>query len=166
MANLQKLLTQEIAALLGVNRRSISRWVRDEKMPQNPDKTFDGARCVQWLTERLETRNAAECDRPIPGEQWLHEFRRVQFLRAELQLKLEQGELMPESEVIDQWVARVREVTSGLETFADRMPPLVVGRNRDEIRAILKAEIGELRNAYARNGKYTPEVLDDSQTES
>jgi len=46
------------------------------------------------------------------------------------------------------------------------LPPLLVNKDRDQIRAILKAEIGELRDQYAKNGRYTPEVIDAAKSES
>jgi hypothetical protein len=168
MADLNQLLQQELSKLLSVTRMSVNRWAK-EGMPKNPNGTYPGPACVAWLITRMEDRITKEADAGSESEEslkWLGAFRKERALIAGIERKRLQGEFVPESEVVQQWAARVREVTGGLETLADRLSGILIGKGRDEIHQIIRTEVGELRDAYARNGKYTPEVIDASKTES
>jgi hypothetical protein len=160
MADLSQLLQKEICELFGVTRMSISRWTR-EGLPRNPNGTYPAPRCVAWLLNRLEERleRQAEEEGPETAEsaRWLAAFRRERYKLSKLERRQREGGLVPWSEIIPAWQSRVGVVTSGLEAFADRLSPLLAGKGRDDIHAILKAEVRELRLAYARDGKYTPE---------
>ena len=170
MSDLNKLLVKEIAEVLGVDRRSISRWVRDENLPKNSDGTFDAGRCVGWLLNRLEERleqQAEEGPETAESARWLAAFRRERYKLSKLERRQREGQLMPLPEILEQWTGRVREVTSGLEALSDRLAPLLAGKDREDIHAILKSEVRELRLAYARDGKYCPEGgADGSKTPS
>jgi transcriptional regulator with XRE-family HTH domain len=167
LSDLNKLLVKEIAEVLGVDRRSISRWVRDENLPKNSDGTFDAGRCVGWLLNRLEERleqQAEEGPENAESARWLAAFRRERYKLSKLERRQREGTLISWVEVVKEWVARVVVVTSGLETFADRLAPLLAGKGREEIREVLRKEVRELRDQYARNGRYTPEVENGSKT--
>jgi len=66
------------------------------------------------------------------------------------------GELISLEDVVQEWAGRVSIVTSGLEAFADRLPPILEGKPRKEMRDIIKKEVRYLRESYARKGKYCP----------
>ena len=165
MSDLKKLLPHELATLLSVNRRSISRWSKSENLPKKPDGTFDGPACVRWLTERLETRLESECDKEVPGAEWLNEYRRVRFMREELQLKLDKAELLPVAEVEKETGEKISLLISALQNFADRLPGLLVGRPRDEIQMILRDEAELVQHSFYKFGHYTAALADRILTE-
>lgn len=74
--------------------------------------------------------------------------------REQLKVKAERAELVPKSIIAAAWASRVGEVTAALTGFVDRLPPLLVGKSREDIRLILSAEFHQLRERYSRNGKY------------
>jgi len=169
MADLSGLLQKEICELFGVTRMSIGRWTR-EGLPRNPNGSYPAPKCVAWLLNRLEERleRQAEEEGPETAEsaRWLAAFRRERYKLSKLERRQREGGLVPWSEIIPAWQSRVVVVTSGLETFADRLAPLLAGKGRDEIREVLRKEVRELRDQYARNGKYCPEAADGSQAEA
>ena len=79
-----------------------------------------------------------------------------------------EGALIPRDEVATLWAARVVEVTSGLQGLADRLPPLLVGKDRAQIREIIHEEIWRLRDQYARSGKHceSPETSTEADREA
>ncbi len=73
---------------------------------------------------------------------------------AEIERKKLEECLIPVEDVWRAWALRVAEVASGLETLADRMPPLLDGKSREDMKQIIDAEVWRLRDNYRRNGKY------------
>jgi hypothetical protein len=162
MPDLKKLSRRETAALLGVHYRSISNFLQEEQpIPQNRDgRTFSGPSVVKWYAARCIERAGKPGVESAAAIQWLERYRRERFKLSRLERKEREGRLSPWSEIESEWAGRVRLVSSGLEAFADRLAALLVGKSRDEAHALLRAEVRELRDKYARNGKYTPEVVE------
>jgi hypothetical protein len=168
MADLKKLVRRECSTILGVHLRSIGNFLKEEiPLPTNKDgRTFSAVQVVKWWLARHLERVASPAAESPEAVRWLERYRRERFRLSRIERRLREGEVIAWADVEKEWCGRVRVVTEGLEFFADRLPPLLVGNNRDEIRAILKSEVRLLRAAYARDGKYTPEVIDASKTES
>jgi len=74
----------------------------------------------------------------------------------ELKVKERKKELISREEVARAWAERIAVVVSGLNIFCDRLPPLLEGKDRAEMREIIKEEVMELRRAYVRAGEHTP----------
>lgn len=168
MADLKKLLRRECSTILGVHLRSIGNFLKEESpLPANKDgKTFSAVQVVKWWLARHLERAAGPAAESPEAVRWLERYRRERFRLSRIERKLRESQVIAWTDVEKEWCARVRVVTEGLEFFADRLPPLLVGQGRDEIRAILKAEVRELRAAYARDGKYTPEVVGEIKSAS
>ena len=77
--------------------------------------------------------------------------------REKIALSREKGAMVAWSEVEAGWSERVRVVASGLEAWSDRLPALLVGRSREEIHGVIKAEVRELRQRFSMKGRYCPE---------
>ncbi len=164
MANLDGLLAHELAKLLSCNRRSVSRWAKDEGMPKNPDGTFNGPACVAWIVERIEGRlQEVKAEQPQPGGEWLAAFRRERFRIARLERKERQGRLILKEDVIGKWAERVRLVVAGLEVFADRLPGALVGKPREAMAQIISDEVRQLRLGFAQEGEYCPAPFDTDE---
>ena len=75
-------------------------------------------------------------------------------------VKLEEvlGKLISKDEIKKEWVGRVAVVTSGLESLAERLPLVLEGKKRDEMVDIIKEEIRELRQSYARPSTWCPDI--------
>jgi hypothetical protein len=66
--------------------------------------------------------------------------------------------LVPRGEIAKEWAARVGELTAGLTGLIDRLPPLLEGKDRAVMREIIHEEVWNLRDQYARDGRYSPEL--------
>jgi phage terminase Nu1 subunit (DNA packaging protein) len=142
-----------IAKIFGVHPTTVSRW-RKAGCPCNPDSTYSALSVHKWLLDQeresfVPKSDMASCDSPA-----LERYREARAAIAELDLKTREGELIAREDVAREWALRVAEVAAGLEFLADRLPPLLVGREREEIRTIIGKEIWRLRDTYSRNGRY------------
>jgi len=142
----------DLAALFNVHPSTVSRWVARDGCPRNSNGKFDLRKVILW---RLEDGNleAVSCENE-EATKWLTEFRKERALLAQIERKKAEGKLWPVDKIEEQWNARIMLVTAGLTALGDRLPPVLVGKKRSEVRKIIKAEIRELRNNYAQKGRY------------
>ena len=108
---------------------------------------------------RKRKKNAKE-SRSIAEEKDLADlrWRLAKARREELLVEQLNENLVPRGEIAKEWAARVGELTAGLTSLIDRLPPLLQGKDRAEIREIIFEEIWNLRDQYARDGRYSPEL--------
>jgi len=149
---------EEAGVYLGVSKRTVSWHKTRGNLKQNPDGTFDRKELDRFMEDRgndggktstlkdlMEKKEAADL-------RWkLAKAEREEMLNEKLK-----GELFTKDEIMQGWCSRVSAVTAGLEAFADRMPPLLIGKKRNEMRDIFNDEIWRLRDVFARPGKYCP----------
>jgi phage terminase Nu1 subunit (DNA packaging protein) len=83
------------------------------------------------------------------------EYWKAKAERERIKADRDRGELIHVAEVHHAWALRVAEVAAGLETFKDRLPPLLLEKTREEMRQVLDDEVWRLRDTYARGGQYT-----------
>ena len=143
----------DLAAAIGKTRATIHNWVKNENLPRNKDKSFNLPAVINWMIDReiFNGQGAAAADSPA-----LERYREARAAMVELDLKARKGELIESEEVYRQWALRVAELASGLEFLADRLPPLLVGQEREKMQSIISGEVWRLRDQYAREGKYCP----------
>jgi len=149
---------------LGISKRSLSYHVGRGNIRQNPDGSLDRVECDRFLFERGrqaaggKNQTAADYKNSLAAKIQRAELRwRIARARREENLNAElEKRLFSRKEAAEAWAARVRIVCSGLETFADRLPPILEGKSRDEIKEIIRDEVRRLREAYVADGKYCP----------
>ena len=152
--NPKKAKRTEIAAIFGVHPATVSRW-KDAGCPCDPEGSIYSSPDVhKWLIDRAtmdmpKDKDTSTCDSPA-----LERYRIARAAMAELDLKIKEESLIDKDTVSREWALRVSEVAAGLEFLADRLPPLLVGKEREDIRAIIDDEVWRLRDVYSRNGKY------------
>jgi hypothetical protein len=142
----------DVAALFNVHPSTISRWVARDGCPRNPSGTFDLRKVILWRLDDGDLESVSCEDEQ--ATKWLTEFRKERALLAQIERKRAEGRLWPVKEIERQWNGRILLVTAGLTALAYRLPPILAGKDRNEMRAIIKAEVRELRNNYAEVGRY------------
>lgn len=150
--DIEKTTRNELSAVFDVHPSTVSRWVARDGCPRNPDGTFDLRKVIMWRLEDSDLE-AVSCENE-EAQRWLTQFRRERALLAQIERKKAEGLLWPLEKIQQQWNHRVLLVTSGLTALADRLPPVLAGKSRNEIRAIIREEVRELRNNYAEKGRY------------
>lgn len=144
-----KLSQRQLASAVGKTDRAIRDW----DCPRNSDRSYSLPAVIAWMVSEVEARSGADPD-VVSGGKWLDEYRRERYLLTKMEREQAEGALIPRDEVATLWAARVCEITSGLQGLADRLPPLLVGKDRGAMREIIHEEIWRLRDQYARSGKH------------
>lgn len=139
----------EAVAYLGISKRMLSYHKKRGNITQNADGTYSRAVLDEFLAER---GGSDPLDTKIKKAKL-----RVIIAKAQLQemlVRQSKGELAAWKEIEAEWSARVALVTSGLETLGDRLPPLLEGKTRQQMKDIIKNEVWQFRNGFAVEGKY------------
>ena len=75
-----------------------------------------------------------------------------------LKLQEAKGETVRWEDIIPEWATRIGEVSKGIEYLSNRLPPLVVGKTEDEIQLIISNEGWDIRDRFAKTGRFCPEI--------
>ena len=148
------LSTAQVGAFFGVTRWAVQKWL-NAGCPKIKYGQLDLKAVFDWWMENLAESKIPDTERlqTLKAEHLTERIKGERLKNAQLE-----GSLFDQDTVVTEWAARVAVVTSGLNAFADRLPPLLEGKGRIEMQEIIKKEVWELRDSYYRKGKYTPEV--------
>lgn len=145
--------TQVLINILGVSKASLTGWRKAGAPGYVRRDTWDLKIFLPWWAENI-FGNTVDDDPTIQDAKrryWL-----ARACREELKADVEKGELMRKDAVSTRWAARVTELTQGLNMLQNRLPPVLEGKTRGEMHAIVADEIHRLRDQYAREGRYCP----------
>lgn len=144
---------------LGVSRRTLSVHIKKGTIRQNEDGTFFKAELDKYLSQygrkTKEQKTSSEDIEEKKNRADLR-YRLARARREEMLVDQLKGLLIERKDVYAEWAGRVALVTSALENFADRLPPLLEGKTRGEMFEVIKGEVWELRNGFCREGRYCP----------
>lgn len=148
--------SKKTAEFFDITRRNLSLWV-SSGCPKETRGRFDLKKVFKWYLENIIMDKGEE-----EGDEKLIQWKRY-YWKAKSQMehvKLEEilGKLISKDEIKKEWVGRVAVVTSGLESLAERLPLVLEGKKRDEMVEIIKEEIRELRQSYARPSTWCPDI--------
>jgi hypothetical protein len=148
----------EAAEYCGMSKRTLSYHLGRGKFKQNADGTFDKKELNRFLAESKDRRRKSpeEADLAKKKDAADLRYRNARARREEMLVEQMKGNLASRKEVYDQWAARLRELVSGLYAFADRLSGLIVGKSREDVHEIIRAEVRLLLENYERDGRYTP----------
>ncbi len=147
------MLQRQIAEALGVTPRTIVNKVK-AGCPIKANRRYrlkDVARW--WISQQTSPNGAAE-------SQNLESYRAARAELVRMELAKKKGELVSYDKMIRCWGGRIKMFRDSLLYLVDRLPPLLAGLDRNEIRAILKTEAEYILNEFSRNGQFTPETAE------
>ncbi|NPU86368.1 MAG: hypothetical protein HPY65_17960 [Syntrophaceae bacterium] len=147
---------QAAALYVGSSRRMLSYHIKKGHLRQNPDGSFDRSELDRFLE-----KYGRKTEEPGSlGEQKAAadlRFRLAKATSAEMNLAREQGELISRDEVQMEWSARNIELKTALLAWANKLPPLLHGRDKREIGTVLRDEVYYLLSRFSRTGRWTPQ---------
>lgn len=146
----------EAAQYCGVSKRTIHYHITRGTIRQFPDGTFDKDSLNEYLKSKREKQGvrAKGIKEKIDNADLRLKEHRIR--KAKIEADILEGKYVSLEHVAGAWDARVKIVKSGLNSWINRLPPILAGKSRIEIRDILKSEIREILDAYSTNSKYTP----------
>jgi phage terminase Nu1 subunit (DNA packaging protein) len=151
----------QLANATGKARQTIYTWI-DAGMPRNPDKTFDLPAVIAWVVEREKdalldsAAPAAGTDSPA-----LERYRAARAEAAELELAVKKGKLFSREDATLEWGEHMAVVRAILETWKDRLPPLLEGLDRPAMQKIIDDSVQYIFVAFCRNTKNCPSAILD-----
>lgn len=149
--------TKDIASFFGISDRAIRKWYASG-CPREEAGKWDLKSVFDWWWDNIAQSRAAD----ESGDKSLNEAKRRYWWQKaegeEIKNKQLKGDLVPWSEIENEWTPRVSAVTSGLEALADSLPPILEGKNRKEMRLLIGERVRIVREAYAREGRFCPSV--------
>lgn len=148
----------EAAAYIGSSKKTVSVNIKRGRLRQNPDGTFSRDELDKFLSRfgRKGSSEEVESTR-VQQEKAELRYRMARARREEILTAQLEKTLAPWEDIEREWSERVRVVAAGLEAWSDRLPALLVGRSREDIHALIKGEVKELRQRFSRAGQYCPE---------
>lgn len=145
---------KEVAEYLGRAERTIA-YYKNQGMPANPDGTYDLDAIDAWV----ESRNSKGTGQPHgkhpdSGDKsgWEAIYKEMKARLAEMELNKLKGELISLDEVKRQWIGRIVEVKAALLSLPRKLPPLLEGKEKRDIEAILDSEVRFILERFSRTG--------------
>ena len=144
--------TYQITDLVGIDKSTLTRWKRLGVDEANVGRNqWDVKAFVSWWADNIRSAASGEENTTLNDERLRYERARAD--KMELQVSLMKGETKPIEDVHREWAARIAVVVNGLTIYQDRLPPLLEGKSRNQMRAIIKKENHRLREWYVKQGK-------------
>lgn len=152
---------KEIAQLLGVSTRTVSRWIA-EGMPVESNGTYNPIKIIHWREDLLDDSD----DDVLISEKskWDIEFRKFRAMLAELEFKKASSELIELSLVENLLVERALELKRSLLSRAKRLSALVANKPAEEAYQLIEEDVLDTLRAYSRPSPALEEAKKAAQT--
>lgn len=144
--------TKEVANFFDLTPRTIQLWAKNG-CPREARGRYNLKQVFIWWLENIQTDDS---DKEL--KKWKRHYWKAKSHMEHAKLDEILGDLISKDEIKKEWVGRVAVVTSGLESLAERLPLVLEGKPKDEMMEIIKAEIRELRESYARPSTWCPGI--------
>ena len=133
----------ELAAVLGVTRRTLSTW---QKMDGAPKPLSNGLWPVADWREFVRMRGLKVGKTPVGNEEALKARKLLaEVEERELRIAVKKGEYVPLTKVREEWIGLVAQATSVLRAkFENELPPVLSGLDATGIQAECRKAIDEV----------------------
>jgi len=143
--------TTTLCSIFGIFQSQLSIWKKEgADVAEVGRNQWDATVFLEWWLDN-------KYDPIDPNDPDIKEYRgRYEKARAEkmeIQVAILKGEMKSKEEIHQEWAARISLVVSGLNIYQDRLPPLLEGKTRNQMRAIIRKENERLRKWYIKEGK-------------
>ncbi len=133
----------ELAAVLGVTRRTLSTW---QKMDGAPKPLSNGLWPVADWREFVRMRGLKAGKTPVGNEEALKARKLLaEVEERELRIAVKKGEYVPLTKVREEWIGLVAQATAVLRAkFENELPPVLSGLDATGIQAECRKAIDEV----------------------
>lgn len=133
----------ELAAVLGVTRRTLSTW---QKMDGSPKPLSNGLWPVAEWREFVRQRGLKAGKTPVGNEEALKARKLLaEVEERELRIAIKKGEYVPLTKVREEWIGLVAQATSILRAkFESELPPVLSGLDATGIQRECRKAIDEV----------------------
>jgi hypothetical protein len=133
----------ELAAVLGVTRRTLTGW---QKMEGSPKALSNGMWPVADWREFVRVRGLKASKTPVGNEEALKARKLLaEVEERELRIAVKKGEYVPLNQVRTEWIGLVAQATSILRAkFENELPPILSGLDATGIQRECRQAIDEV----------------------
>jgi len=151
---------KELAEYLGRSIRSVGYYI-NRGLPVNPDGAYDLDAVDAWFEEQNQNGKGLPHGRPESGDKtgWNAIEREFKAKFAEWKYNEAVGNSIPRTKVITFWIQRIVEVKAKLLALPRKLPPLLEGKEKRDMEAILFDEIYDILTQFARPGGFVIKIL-------
>lgn len=142
---------QTIASFFGVTVRQVQNWVSQKGCPKLKHGLYDLRSVHQWHLDAIIGIDNTESVE-AKSKYWIHKAE-----REKVQVETLKGKLIPREEVFPTWTSRTAEVSRMLAALSKRLPPLLEGKDRSAMQAVVDREITRIKENFCREGKFCGE---------
>ncbi|MBQ3643040.1 MAG: hypothetical protein II961_00450 [Candidatus Riflebacteria bacterium] len=146
-----------IANFFGVNERTIRQWVQ-KGMPRVADGVYSPRDCFNWWDEYINESAVGDDDKNKDAKE---RYWAAKAGNEELKFEKTKGELVSKDKVENSFAARAYELSLSFRALKYRLPPMLEGKNREDIQNELGKELNRILDTYKRAGSFVPEGLED-----
>ncbi len=145
-------LNQVCQTIFGITPRWYRELAKEGHVPYPIDGKIDFLPAIKQLIEYYRKQAEGGASLSLQEEKRL----KVQVERKlkEITLLVETRELIPRSEILNEFSQRINAVKSGLIIFYRSLPPLLVGKDARQMSEIIKAQVFHLLDKFSREGKW------------
>ena len=144
--------TKTLCGIFGLFPSQTSLWKRDEgaDVAAVGHNKWDATLFLEWWLENKY--NILDPNDPDVRE-YHRRWEKARAEKIELQVAMLKGEVMPKEQIHQDWAARMAIIVNGLTVYQDRLPPLLEGKTKAQMRDIIKTENNRLRDWYCKKGE-------------
>ena len=138
-----------VAAFFGVTAMCLTKWVQIG-MPKVSKGVYDLAAVFRWWQINIaDQKTSSKDERQARLRYWTAHADIEETTRDQVR-----GAVVRAEDVGRSWGHRVSEVCGSLTALETRLPPILEGKNQDEMRELIAAEIRTIRVNHAREGEH------------
>jgi len=154
--------TAQLSGLFDITRQAIQNW-KSLGCPGNISHGhWDLKAVLKWWLDNMYsgTSDEDESINDVKRKYWTHKAE-----GERIRVEKEKGRLVSLDDVLNAWIARLRMVRSGLDSWVDRLPPLLEGKSRKEIAKLLRGELWTIYQNFFKDGIFcrTRQILSPSK---
>jgi len=154
----QRFKYQAAADYLGISKRTLSYHIGKGRIRQEANGDFLREELDRFKRKQGYEISADDEDISTLKAKADLQLKKYRAKREECLLKQLMGELISIEDVHREWVGRIKEITTSLRAWGNTLPPLLDGKTKHEMKAIINKEVHDLLMRYARTGRWTPDV--------
>ena len=145
--------TKELANFFDVSIRAVQKWGQSG-CPRIARGRWNLKAVFGWWWSNIALEKAADCDTSLTEARRLYWHAKAD--RERLRADTERGELVSKDKIEFQWTLRVAEVKGALYNLLSRLPPILEGKNQEEMRGLIESEVRLICETYSREGELCP----------
>ncbi len=153
-----------IANFFGIAERTIRSWVQ-KGMPRVADGVYNPNDCFEWWNEFFNTgsrkKGSGDGEDAESFEDVKERFWAAKAGNEELKFEKTKGKLVLKEEVEKEIAERCADLKISMRAYRFRLPPILEGKNREDMAQEIEKENRRVFSAFCREGTFFPKGIEE-----